>query len=118
MLYAYRVKKDKHNSVVFSMHSEHQKIFKKSILEVPYITKFIPGVGVGGLLEVSSFFLIATIIIDFVNWKSEQMLVNDILQGSSAILSVCLVISLAGVVWQQFFGYFLCRLSFSKFNRR
>lgn len=142
MFYAYRVKKDKHNSVVFSMHSEHQKIFKKSILEVrltkrrvvslilfalafvvmifyliawnefgisifkefgkkintevPYITKFIPGVGVGGLLEVSSFFLIATIIIGFVNWKSEQMLVNDILQGSSAILSVCLVIALAG----------------------
>ncbi|WP_338968833.1 MULTISPECIES: YfcC family protein [unclassified Spiroplasma] len=142
MLYAYRVKKDNRNSVVFSMHSEHQKIFKKSILEVPltkrrivslilfalafvvmifyliawsefgisifkefgktintevpYITKFIPGVGVGGLLEVSSFFLIATIIIGFVNWKSEQMLVNDILQGSSAILSVCLVIALAG----------------------
>ncbi|WP_215825484.1 hypothetical protein [Spiroplasma endosymbiont of 'Nebria riversi'] len=23
-----------------------------------------------------------------------------------------------GMVWQPFFGHFLCRLSFSKFNRR
>lgn len=64
--------------------------------KAPYLTRFIPGFGTGGLIEVTTFFLIAAILLGLINWNSKSIALNDFLAGSSGILSVCLIITLAG----------------------
>lgn len=63
---------------------------------VPYWTAFIPGFGDGSLIEVASFFLLSLILVAIINWKGEEKFINDFIFGTKDILSVCLIIALAG----------------------
>ncbi|MDI4567571.1 MAG: YfcC family protein [Mycoplasma sp.] len=63
-----------------------------------FITKFIPGFGEGYLVEVATIFLISTLIIGIINWNGEKDFVNKVMVGTADMLSVCLVIAVAGGV--------------------
>ncbi|WP_342252690.1 YfcC family protein [Spiroplasma endosymbiont of Amphibalanus improvisus] len=65
---------------------------------IPWITSQIPGFGVGYLSEIAAFFLISTIIIAAINWKSEEEFISTYMAGAADILSVCLVIATAAGV--------------------
>lgn len=84
--------------------TDWDKIFNSNIFEnfgnliknkAPFFTFLIPGVGHGSLLEMSSFFLISTIILGFVNGFGETKFIKDFITGSSNLLSVALVIAIA-----------------------
>lgn len=67
-------------------------------IHIPWITGFIPGFGVGGLVDVASFFLVSSIIVGALNWKGESDFLQKYLSGASDILSVCLIIATASGV--------------------
>ncbi len=62
---------------------------------MPWLTSLIPGLGQGGFIEISPFFLIGGIAIGALNWKGEKKFVDDFIAGMTDILSVCLVIATA-----------------------
>lgn len=65
---------------------------------LPWITAFIPGFGVGSLVDVAAFFLISALIVGAINWKGEDDFLQKYLSGASDILSVCLIIATASGV--------------------
>lgn len=65
---------------------------------IPWLTAFIPGFGVGGLVDVAAFFLIASLVVGAFNWKGEDDFLRTYLAGTSDILSVCLIIATASGV--------------------
>lgn len=71
---------------------------------IPWITAFIPGFGVGSLVDVAAFFLISSIIVGAINWKGGADFLQTYLTGASDILSVCLIIATAsgiGIILQE-----------------
>ena len=70
---------------------------------VPWLTAFIPGFGVGSLVDVAAFFLISALVVGAINWKGESDFIKKWMTGASDILSVCLIIATAsgvGVILQ------------------
>lgn len=65
---------------------------------IPWITAFVPGFGVGGLQDVATFFLISSVIVGAINWKTESEFWTHFLAGAADILSVCLIIATAAGV--------------------
>lgn len=65
---------------------------------IPWITAFIPGFGQGGLADVATFFLVSSVIVGAINFKSESEFWQNFLAGASDILSVCLIIATAAGV--------------------
>lgn len=65
---------------------------------IPWITAFIPGFGLGGLEDVAAFFLISSVIVGAINFKTESEFWQNFIFGASDILSVCLIIATAAGV--------------------
>nr|NKE38289.1 YfcC family protein [Spiroplasma platyhelix PALS-1] len=71
---------------------------------IPWMTAFIPGFGLGGLQDVAAFFLVSSVIVGAINWRSESEFWQKYLAGASDILSVCLIIATAagvGIILQR-----------------
>ncbi|ATG97834.1 YfcC family protein [Mesoplasma lactucae] len=66
--------------------------------KAPYLTALIPGFGQGELIYVAAFFLIASIILGFVNGLGEEGFIKQYMDGAADILSVCLIIGTAAGV--------------------
>ncbi|WP_053228496.1 hypothetical protein [Spiroplasma taiwanense] len=54
--------------------------------------------GIGGLTEVSGFFLIGSLIVAIINWQGEENFVKDMLEGAKDIVGVGFIISIAGAI--------------------
>ncbi|QIF40525.1 YfcC family protein [Mycoplasma capricolum subsp. capripneumoniae] len=88
------------DSIFNSTKMAEQAIWIKR--NIPYLTAFIPGWGNGDLDNVASFFLLASIILAFVNSIGEAAFIKKWFEGASDILSVAFIIATAAGV-----GYIL-----------
>ncbi|WBX36488.1 YfcC family protein [Mycoplasma capricolum] len=88
------------DSIFNSTKMAEQAIWIKR--NIPYLTTFIPGWGNGDLDNVASFFLLASIILAFVNSIGEAAFIKKWFEGASDILSVAFIIATAAGV-----GYIL-----------
>ncbi len=69
-------------------------------MHAPYIASFYDAFGNFSLLAAAAIFLVASIIIGFIERNGEEQFVKIFVAGSSDILSVCLVIvTAAGIGW-------------------
>ncbi|WP_434335226.1 YfcC family protein [Mycoplasma capricolum subsp. capricolum] len=88
------------DSIFNSTKMAEQAIWIKR--NIPYLTAFIPGWGNGDLDNVASFFLLASIVLAFVNSIGEAAFIKKWFEGASDILSVAFIIATAAGV-----GYIL-----------
>lgn len=65
---------------------------------IPWLTAFIPGFGIGGLQDAATFFLVSSIVVGAINWRTESEFWSNYLAGAADILSVCLIIGTAAGV--------------------
>ncbi len=79
---------------IFGMHV-FQNFGNKVNAKAPYLTGFIPGIGIGQLYDVATFLFLGTVIIGFINWKGEKDFTIDYIDGVKDILPVTLILALA-----------------------